>query len=259
MATEQIAGLYVQNSAARFYSPSKNGGSCPCQADALSRQPGATKDQLQLSENARSAYLEEGFDPKKASEFADRFQEALAEFTKYAMKLNGFLGEAKGNHALMALHVLGEKSGIRMPPNVVENQDAILKAFQSAWGLGDDAGVEEIFSRMQRAFGGDQSFALSPSTGRSGAPEGPPVTTPDRPADFRHALEAFTNGLFAEKGIPRRPGDQDLHRVMELMADKLGLDGKGGSLPTQIARALGVQSGDSMEQLIASMARAFNL
>ncbi len=272
MTTDMIAGLLGRIPAAELHSLTGRKGPRHPKADTLFKLPGPAADPLQLSKNAKAAYLEEDPSHKKMPDFEDRFKDALVRFTEYALHLNGFTGVPKGNHFLLALNVLGVKSGVRVPDNVVENKEEILDAFKSAWGLSDNATADEIYSTMVRVFGEDRSFSPNPSgPGQApgleppvDTPDGPadfrpPVDTPDRRGDFRPALEAFTTQLFEEKGIPREPGDKDLHRVLNVLAEKLDLDPANGSLVGQITRALGAHAGTTMDELLLAMTRAFNL
>ena len=218
-------------------------------------------DRLELSPGARSEYAK---DPSAnpGEPFEKRFLEALEGFTDYALHLNGFVGSGNGKEAFLALQVLAQKSGIRLPGNLTENREAVLDAFKEAWGLDDDADVRTIFDRMVRAFGGDTSYGppepgMEPDVGAE-----PPVDVPsgsDTPGDFREALVRFTTGLLAKQGMEGAPGSEDLSRVLNVLAGNLGIQPGDGPLSTRIMAALGIHENADMGSMLTALERAFTL
>jgi hypothetical protein len=259
MNSDLIAGLNPGVLKPDVYALMNKKGPCPFEMAGKPRAPGAAADHLQLSEVAKTAYAGEESSLGKSKGFEDRFKDALLDFTKYALHLNGFTGAPTGKQTLMALHVLAKKSGIDMPQNINAGKEELLHAFKSEWGLSEDASTEEIYQQMIQAFGEDRSFGdtgptVDPTTG-TGAPFDSPVTD----SNFKDALTTFTAQLFEKNGVYREPGPGDEQRVLNVLADKLGFEGQEDDLMNQVARALGVSQGASMQEILSAMARAFNM
>ena len=259
MITDLISGLNQGDLKPRVFSVLQRECAAGQEAAAKSLAPGQQADRLQLSEAAKSAYTGEENKPGMNQGFEDRFKTALLQFTEYALHLNGFTGAPNGNHTLLALHVLARKSGIDMPMNINTGKEEMLQSFKNEWGLDENASVEEIYDCMVRVFGEDRSF------GESG-PGSAPTAGVDNPADiapkessFRDALTVFTSQLFEKNGVYREPGPLDFHRVLDVLADKLGIDGRQGDLARNVEKALGLTQGASVQEIVTAMARAFNL
>jgi len=117
------------------------------------------QDAFHLNQNIKKVMAED----KSASTIADfesKFKNALVMFTDYALNLNGFNQPADGKQALMALRVLADDAGIKLPNNIHDDKERSLEAFKSVWNLENSSSTEEIFKIMVRSFGFDSSYGL---------------------------------------------------------------------------------------------------
>jgi hypothetical protein len=259
MITDLIAGLNQGDLKPKVFSVLQKESAARQEGSAKPTVPGLQADRLQLSEAAKSAYTGEDNKPGMNQGFEDRFKAALLQFTEYALHINGFTGAPNGQHNLLALHVLARKSGITMPMNINTGKAELLQAFKAEWGLDENASVEEIYDRMVRVFGEDRSFGQSGPGAAPTAGVENPADVPPEDSSFREALTVFTSQLFEKNGVFREPGPRDFRRVLDVLSDKLGIDGRQGDVARNVERALGLSLGASVQEIVTAMARAFNL
>jgi hypothetical protein len=222
-------------------------------------------DGVSVSDKARNDYKNDPGASKPNREFEHSFKDALIEFTQYALNLNGFENARDGSYAVKALHVLAEKSGIRLDGGPLsQNQGEILADFKAEWNLSNDASAEEILATMKRVFGEDGSFAFHESPPGIDMPEnivagtdGTPEINPSLPPEFRDALVQMTNRLFEKHGFQHDPDEIQYQRVLNNMAEKLGIHANQGSLSNRVFSALGLEQNSSVSDMVSAMSQLF--
>jgi len=200
MSISHVSGLRCENKSQRI-------ASLPNEGVEINKRPkiAANKahslDRVNLSPEAQRAYQQNKETVSGSEEFKNNFMEALTKFTNYAYHLNGYTGEANGKHAYMALQVLADKSGFKLPENMNHDSSNALNQFMTNWNMKEDASTDEIYSTMVRVFGGDTTFGMEGATPNQSASLNPgePFTSgsPDvatAPLPVDEPVPNFTSG-----------------------------------------------------------------
>lgn len=232
-------------------------------------------DNVEVSETAKQAYLEEENNDPNEPDLMNKFRLALIQFSNYALHINGRVGNATPMEGLYALAELANRSGIQMPGNLTEGKEELLEQFKTAWGLDDNSTVEDILAKMKEVFNDDRSYITHiPSefetenppytsvteAGAAGATSATNTDSVTAANDDRYnkALKQFTIELFDKKGVEREPQRQDYKRVLNVLSDKLGIPYSTAGLDLDaIIQAMDMPADASVNDIVREMARIF--